>query len=60
LVEILMMKGAKLPLFLQSLTVMEKEEATTAQERNPRGLLAEDLTVMMTSGALRTGQMEEG
>lgn len=54
------MKGAKLPLFLQSLTVMEKEEATIDQERNPRGLLAEDLTVMMTSGALRTGQMEEG
>jgi len=55
-----MMRVAKLLLFLLSLTVMGKEEATTDLERSPRDLSVEDLTVMMTLGGLRTEQMEEG
>lgn len=58
--EILMTRGAKLLLFLQSLTVTGKEEVTTDLGRNLRDLSAEDRTVMMISGVLRTGQMEEG
>lgn len=55
-----MTRGAKLLLFLQSLTVTGKEEVTTDLGRNLRDLSAEDQTVMMISGVLRTGQMEEG
>jgi len=55
-----MMRVAKLLLYLQSLTVMGKEQATTDLEKNLRDLSAEDLTVMMTLGDLRTEQMEEG
>jgi len=54
-----MTREAKLLLFLQSLTVMGKGEAMTDPGRNLRDLSAEDLTVMMISGVLRTGQMEE-
>lgn len=54
-----MTRGAKLLLFLQSLTVMGKEEAMTDPGRNLKDLSAGDLTVMMISGVLRTGQMEE-